>query len=99
MSGRQTERREQWRQMIAEQEKSGQTVRAFCREREVSEYSFYTWRQRLRKEGPVTFALVETTRSSESAAIEFVLRSGDRVRIPGDAAMLRMVLAVLREQA
>ena len=91
--------REHWRHLIAEQEKSGKSVRAFCRERELGEYSFYTWRSRLRKEEPVTFALVETTRCGEAATIELILTSGDRLRIPGDAAALRMVLAVLRERA
>lgn len=91
--------REQWQQLIAEQEKSGKTVRAFCRERDLGEYSFYTWRQRLRKEQPVTFALVETGRSAEPASLELILRSGDRLRLPSEAATLRMVLAVIREPA
>jgi hypothetical protein len=99
MSGRTSGRREHWRQLITEQEKSGKSVRAFCRERELGEYSFYTWRSRLRKEEPVTFALVDTGQSEDGAGIELILASGDRLRIPGEAAMLRMVLGVLREQA
>ena len=99
MSGKQTERREQWRQMIAEQEKSGQSIRVYCQNRGVSEYAFYSWRQRLRKEIPVTFALVETKPRPEPTLIDIVLASGDRLRIPGEAATLRMVLSVLRERA
>ena len=99
MSGRPGERREQWRQMIAEQEKSGQSIRVYCQGRGVSEYSFYSWRQRLRKEVPVSFALVETTPGLEAEVIELVLTTGDRLRIPGDAATLRMVVSVLRERA
>jgi hypothetical protein len=99
MSRRLSGRREHWRQLITEQEKSGKSVRAFCRERELGEYSFYTWRQRLRKEEPVTFALVDTARSAEATTIELILTSGDRLRIPGDAATLRLVLAVIRERA
>jgi hypothetical protein len=91
-------RREHWRQLIAEQEKSGKSVRNFCRERDLGEYSFYTWRSRLRKETPVTFALVDTGRSGEAAPIELILTSGDRLRIAGEAATLRMVLAVIRER-
>lgn len=91
--------REHWRQLIAEQEKSGKSVRAFCRERELGEYLFYTWRSRLRKEEPVTFALVDTSGRGEGGAIELILTSGDRLRIPGEAAVLRMVLAVVRERA
>ncbi len=65
----------------------------------MGEYSFYTWRQRLRKEEPVTFALVDTTGTSEAASIELVLTSGDRLRIPSEASVLRMVLGVVRERA
>ena len=99
MSERQAERREQWRQMIAEQEKSGESIRVYCQGRGVSEYAFYSWRQRFRKEIPVTFALVETKPTSEAVVIDIVLATGDRLRIPGDAATLRMVVAVLRERA
>jgi hypothetical protein len=84
--------------MIGEQEKSGLTVRAFCREREVSEFSFYAWRQRLRKERPVSFALIETAQSDETTAFELVFATGDRLRIPCNPASLRMVFSVLREQ-
>jgi transposase-like protein len=92
-------RREYWRQLITEQENSGKSVRTFCREKDVSEFSFYTWRRRLRTEQPVTFALVDTTGSAAPAMIEMVLTSGDRLRILSDAATLRMVLSVVRERA
>ena len=57
MNSRQ-DRREEWSRMVGLQEKSGQSVRLFCKERGLSEASFYSWRQRLqRKDKPVTFAL------------------------------------------
>jgi len=98
VSGEQVERREEWRRRIAQQEKSGQSVRGFCRERGLSEPGFYAWRQRLRKQNTaVRFALVEPKPAEEtSPAIELMLTSGDRLRIPSDAATLRLVLAVLR---
>ena len=101
MSGKQVERRELWRQRIAQQEKNGLSIRVFCREQGLSEPAFYAWRQRLREQNtPVRFALVETKPSSEAAApIELLLASGDRLRIPSDAATLRLVLAVLRDPA
>lgn len=101
MSDKQVQRRELWRQRIAQQEKSGPSIRAFCREQGLSEPAFYAWRQRLRSENhPVRFALVETKAAGEARApIELVLASGDRLRIPSDAATLRLVLAVLRDQA
>lgn len=92
-------RREHWRQLVNEQEASGKSVRKFCREKDISEFSFYNWRRRLRTEQPVTFALVDTSGSAAAVMIELVLTSGDRLRIPGDAATLRMVLNVVRERA
>ena len=95
------QRRELWRQRIAQQETSGQSVRAYCRRRGLPEHAFYGWRQRLRKENtPVRFALVETKPAAESfMTIELLLASGDRIRIPQAAATLKLVLGVLREQA
>ncbi len=100
MGSEQTERRELWRQRIIEQEKSGGSVRAYCQQIGIAEHVFYGWRQRLRRDKtPVTFALVETKPPAQEAAmLEVVLTQGDRLRIPGDKATLRMVLSVLREQ-
>ena len=100
-SGAQEERRREWSERIAQQEKSGESIRAFCKEHDLKEHAFYGWRQRLRTKPPVTFALVETIETKAAAAvamIELVLGHGDRLRIPNDEATLRTVLAVLREQ-
>ena len=95
------QRRELWRQTIAQQETSGLSIRAYCRGRGLKEHAFYGWRQRLRKQNtPVRFALVETKPVEQTAPpIELLLASGDRLRIPHHAATLKLVLAVLREQA
>lgn len=99
MSSKQEQRRELWRRRIAEQETGGQSIRTYCRERELKEHAFYGWRGRLRKQNtPVRFALVETKPAVETAApIELLLAGGDRLRIPSDAATLKLVLTVLRE--
>ena len=98
MNSRQ-DRREQWSRTVALQEKSGQSVREFCQDRRLTEASFYAWRQRLRREKPVTFALVDTTNTAAvDSIIELVLTSGDRIRMPCDAEMLRLALSVLRER-
>ena len=81
---KQEQRRELWRQRIAQQENSGQSVRAFCREQELSEPTFYAWRQRL---GTRTlrsrFALVEAKPAADAVPpIELMLASGERLRIP-----------------
>jgi putative transposase len=101
VSTKQEQRREEWRQRVGQQESSGQSIRGFCRERGLKEHAFYGWRQRLRKQNtPVRFALVESKSAANSVPpIELMLASGDRLRIPNDAATLKLVLAVLREQA
>lgn len=101
MNRRQEQRRELWRQIIAQQGQSGQSIRAFCKSHGVGEHSFYTWRMRLREEStPVQFALVKTEPAGGAQAqpIEVVLAGGERLRIACDAATLRLVLSVLREQ-
>jgi hypothetical protein len=83
--------------MIEMQERSGQSVKAFCRERGLGEASFYGWRKRLRP-GSVKFALVEPKSGTNNSAVELVLTSGERIRFAADEAILRMVVSVLREQ-
>jgi hypothetical protein len=92
---------DQWRDRIAEQERSRLSVKQFCKERGLTECSFYAWRKRLRKKEPVRFALVERAALQESAneaRLELVLTSGERLRIGAgvNAATLRMVLEALR---
>ena len=68
----------------------------------MTEASFYNWRKQLRNNAAVGFALVDAEGKGckPKARVELVLATGDRVQIaPGvDAAMLRMVLGVLRER-
>ena len=92
-----------WAQLIRQQQQSGLSVTAFCREHGFSDQTFYNWRKRLAGSEPVRFALVTDAAPApaEQLLIELVLVSGDRLRIaPGtDAATLRTVLNVLREPA
>jgi putative transposase len=94
---------EKWAELIRQQQQSGVSVTAFCRERGFSDQTFYNWRKRLAGSEPVRFALVaaDATVAAEQLPIELLLVSGDRLRIaPGtDAATLRTVLNVLRERA
>ena len=98
----QNEREGFWSALVAKQEQSGKSVRAFCRESGAKEHSFYMWRQKLRRQAPVRFALVERTGSGmPESTIEVVFANGDKLKIGrgADAATLRTVLAVLRESA
>jgi hypothetical protein len=95
-------RADEWAERIAAQLRSGISVKQFCKEQGLTEYSFYAWRKRLQEKGPVRFALVERgarrqERTAE-AALELVLASGERLRIGTgvDPATLQVVLGVLR---
>jgi transposase len=93
---------EEWAERIAAQQRSGISVKQFCKERGLTEYSFYTWRKRLQEKGPVRFALVERSARRQErpaeTALELVLATGERLRIGTgvDTATLRAVLDVLR---
>lgn len=94
---------EEWEHRIAEQERSGVSVKRFCQDLRIAEHLFYYWRKRVREQRqPVRFALVERARGdskpAENAALELVLTNGERLRINDhvDASTLRMVLAAVR---
>ena len=93
---------DEWAERIAAQQRSGMSVKQFCKGQGLTEYSFYAWRKRLKESGPVRFALVErSARRQERTAetvLELVLATGERLRIsPGvDITTLRIVLDVLR---
>ncbi len=92
------QRREVWQRRVAEQEQSGSSVREFCKKHGLAEQAFYSWRRRLRTiGGPVTFALVEPKLAiPEGVMLELVMAQGERLRIPCEAAALRMVIGILR---
>ena len=92
--------RDQWRERIAEQERSGVSIKQFCAERGISAWSFYFWRKRLRETEPVRFALVDRTGAPHGPEwnLELTLLSGERMRIGAgvDSVTLRTVLEALR---
>ena len=93
---------DEWAERIATQQRSGISVRQFCKEQGLTEYSFYAWRKRLQKKEPVHFALVDRGAARQEqatdAALELVLATGERLRIGAgvDSATLRTVLEALR---
>jgi hypothetical protein len=93
---------DEWAGRIAAQQRSGISVKPFCKEQGLTEYSFYAWRKRLQKREPVRFALVDRRAARQEqatdAALELVLTTGERLRIGTgvDAAKLRTVLEALR---
>jgi transposase-like protein len=94
-------KRKYWSKLVAEQQASGQKALPFCRERGISPYSFYKWRQRLQQSAATQFALLETLPTptvSPDSALELVLRNGERLRIGNQVAAetLRIVLEAVR---
>jgi hypothetical protein len=93
---------DEWAARIGAQQRSGISVKQFCKEQGLTEYSFYAWRKRLQKKEPVRFALVDRRAARQEwateAALELVLATGERLRIGAgvDAATLRTVLEAVR---
>lgn len=102
VGGKTATKMEMWRERIAEHERSGSSVKEFCKERGFTAWSFYSWRKRLREGGPVRFALIERGPVQQQAALdaqlEVVLAGGERLRIGAgvEADTLRIVLDALR---
>src|SRR6266478_1800946 len=92
----------EWAERISAQQRSGVSVKQFCKEQGLTEGSFYAWRKRLQKKEPVRFALVDRRAARQEpateAALELVLTTGERLRIGAgvDPATLRTVLEALR---
>lgn len=99
---RASSRIEYWREQVAQQERSGLSVKQFCEAQRIAEQSFYVWRKRLQKQPPMRFALVEAIgrerQSAGEGGLELVMARGERLRISSgvDTALLRTVLEVLR---
>ena len=100
-----------WRALIAEQQESGQSVAAFCRERGLRDGPFYEWKKRLRPPEAEPFVAVEiaTTETSAvpfsltpvpSAPLEIRLRPGRSLLVGSDfdAPHLLRLLRVLEQE-
>ncbi len=54
---RASSRIEYWHEQVAQQERSGLSVKQFCETQRITEQTFYVWRKRLQKQPPMRFAL------------------------------------------
>src|ERR1041385_6308279 len=84
------ERERFWREAVAAWQKSGQSIRAFCRGRGLSEPSLYSWRRTLRERDRQRAALQPSARLVPvrvlpSAVVKVVLPVGLVVRVPAGA--------------
>jgi len=105
------ERREQalakWRVLVAEQEQSGQSVAAFCQNRELAQSQLIYWKRRLREAAKAPFVEVQLAqlgaeprvqaRALGSPTIELRLKNGRSLMVAAsfDARHLRALLAVV----
>ena len=98
-----------WRETVKAYKASGQTVRAFCRQRHLSEPGFYSWRRELllrarepHRESPTFAAVTLRTDDSRLAAdeIELCLADGKRLRFRRECSpeLLGKVLALLERR-
>ena len=101
MSRHRPEKVRVWRAVIADWKRSGQTINAFCRTRQLTRSNFDRWRRILATEAdisspPSASAFVPVRVVAEPMA-EVVLRSGVVVRVPLGTApesVTRLVTAV-----
>ena len=89
--------RDEWREIITQQQASGLTVAAFCRRAQLSPISFFAWRRKLR--AAVTFAEVKLVppAAAKASGIELHLPSGRWVLVrPGfdQQTLLELVAAL-----
>ena len=85
------------RERLTAQERSGLSVKEFCKERGLGACTVYAWRNRLRGEGAVRFALVDRGGVGQEPAaevsLELVLATGERLSpAAADAQRERVVL-------
>jgi hypothetical protein len=98
--------RAKWRNLISEQEESGQKVTAFCLERGLPRRQFYYWKKQLRRIASPQFVELQVarpypkqkhSRSLPAATIEVRLSNGRSLMVAPefDASHLRTLLAVV----
>jgi transposase-like protein len=92
-----------WRDLVAEQEQSGLSVAAFCRERELAQSQLTYWKRRVREAAKAPFVEVQLAEprvqawAMGSATIEVRLKNGRSLMVAArfDARHLRALLAVV----
>ena len=90
-----------WRKLVSEQARSGQSVKAFCREHGLCRPYFFVWKKRVQEDTPGKFLEVQVTgrvpSTSGGASVEILLKNGRSLMVrPGfDAEHVRALLAVV----
>jgi hypothetical protein len=99
--------RAKWRELVAEQEQSGQSVAAFCQNRELTRSQLIYWKRRLREAERAPFVEVQLAqpgaeprvraRALGSPTIEVRLKNGRSLMVAAgfDTRHLQALLAVM----
>jgi hypothetical protein len=100
-------RKEQfWRDHLHRWQRTGGSIRAYCRRHDLAEASFHAWRRTLARRDrgtaatpAVTFVPIHVRHEAAPAPLELVLGNGWLLRIPAGCAAetLRAVLALAAE--
>ena len=83
---------EQWRKLLAEKEASGQTIAAFCAERDLAVHQYAYWRKRLSEESSDGFAEVKLAADEDAGVIVDLRTLTVRLRRGFDEEVLRALL-------
>ena len=96
-----------WRQTIGQWQKSGLTVRAYCRQRGLAEANFHAWRRTIANRDCVPFAAVRVLTDESCGRTDQVANGGLELILPNrrvlrigagfDAATLQRLLPLLEE--
>jgi len=86
---RDPERERLWRQRLAQHQRSGLTIRRFCRTHDLAESSFHFWKQEIARRDrlaapafvPVTIVPTPTPDEPADTPIELRLASGHELRL------------------
>jgi transposase len=82
-----------WRRVLREFAGSGQSVRAFCRQRQLSEPSFYAWRRTLTRRDAAMQAATTAAPAAAPAFVPIRLLATTTDAPAADAAAIEVVLA------
>src|ERR1700741_5425945 len=77
-----------WRDVISEQQQSGKSVAAFCRERDLRDWQFYEWKKRLRESEAARFVEVEVKPVAKTTLPDAVHGQSIEVRLKGGRSLV-----------
>ena len=104
VASRDSRKESAWRRRLSRQAESGQSIRSWCREHQVTEAAFYWWRKELARRDAevaspsfVPVHVAEEPVQDSDGQIEIVLTDGRRLRVTGlvNRRMLTEVLEAL----